>query len=97
MRLKDWAQKEGNAYLTAWRWFKAGAGRSSEEWIPGPGGGTKGGTFVDITATDGTSTLRIQTVSTLSDGVTPTATEAAAAARIRTNFPNDELILFPKR
>ena len=24
MRLKDWAQKEGIAYLTAWRWFKAG-------------------------------------------------------------------------
>jgi|GEM_PF-420901 len=74
-----------------------GAGRASEEWFAGPGGGTKGGTFVDITATNGTSTIRIQTVTTLSDGVTPTPAEAAAAARIRAQFPNDKLILVPKR
>lgn len=24
MRLRDWAKKEGIAYQTAWRWFKAG-------------------------------------------------------------------------
>ena len=24
MKLKDWAEKQGIAYLTAWRWFKAG-------------------------------------------------------------------------
>ena len=73
-----------------------GAGRASEEWIPGLGGGTKGGTFVDITATNGTSTVRIQTISTLADGVTPTPSEAAAAARIRAAFPNDLLHLVPK-
>jgi RHS repeat-associated protein len=74
-----------------------GAGRASEEWIPGPGGGTKGGTFVDITATNGENTIRVQTVSTLTDGVTPTPAEAAAAERINAAFPNDELRLVPKK
>jgi RHS repeat-associated protein len=73
-----------------------GAGRTMEEWIPGPGGSKKGGSFVDITATDGTRTIRIQTIDTLADGVTPTPREAAAAARIRAAFPDDQLILFPK-
>jgi filamentous hemagglutinin len=74
-----------------------GAGRAAEEWFAGPGGGTKGGTFVDITATNGTQTVRIQTVTTLADGVTPTVSEAAAAARIRARFPNDQLILVSKQ
>jgi filamentous hemagglutinin len=52
---------------------------------------------VDITATNGTSTVRIQTIDTLADGVTPTAAEAAAAARIEAAFPKDELILVPKK
>lgn len=82
---------EGKGYTVT-----GGAGRASEEWIPGPGGGTTGGTFVDITATDGASTLRIQTVTTLADGVTPTPGELAAAARIRAAFPNDILQLVPK-
>ena len=72
-----------------------GAGRASEEWIPGLGGGTTGGTFVDITATNGASTIRIQTINTLASGA-PTPAEAAAAARIRAAFPNDQLILIPK-
>jgi hypothetical protein len=72
-----------------------GAGRASEEWIPGPGGGTTGGKFVDITASDGTSAIRIQTVSTYANGA-PTATEAAAANRIQAAFPGDHLILIPK-
>lgn len=76
--------------------IKGGAGRESEEGIPGPGGSTQGGTWVDITATDGTRTIRIQTVDTLADGVTPTLSEAAAAERIRAAFPGDELILVPK-
>lgn len=59
-------------------------------------GGTRGGTWVDITATNGTKIFRIQTVTTLADGVTPTASEAAAAARIRAAFPNDQLILVSK-
>jgi hypothetical protein len=73
-----------------------GAGRAAEEWIPGPGGGTEGGRFVDITAKKGAETVRIQTVTTLADGVTPTPEEAAAAARIRARYPNDKLILIPK-
>jgi filamentous hemagglutinin len=73
-----------------------GAGRASEEWIPGPGGGTQGGTWVDISATNGSSTIRVQTVTTLADGVTPTASESAAAGRIMAAFPGDTLLLIPK-
>ena len=72
-----------------------GAGEKPEEWIPGPGGGTKGGTFIDITVRKGNETIRIQTVSTNKNG-TLTPEEAAAAARIRARFPNDRLILIPK-
>jgi hypothetical protein len=73
----------------------SGGGKRPEEWIPGPGGGPQGGTWVDLTATNGTTTIRIQTIRTLPDG-TPTPAEAAAAARIRARFPNDELLLIPK-
>ena len=73
-----------------------GAGRASEELIRGPGGGTLGGTWVDITATDGVRTIRVQTYTTMADGITPTASEAAAAERIRAAFPNDRLCLIPK-
>ena len=72
-----------------------GAGEKPEEWIPGPGGGTKGGTFIDITVRKGNETIRIQTVSTNKNG-TLTPEEAAAAVRIRARFPNDRLILIPK-
>ena len=72
-----------------------GAGRGPEEWIPGPGGGTSGGTFVDIRATRGTDVVRIQTIDTLTDG-TPTARETAATARIQAAFPQDKLLLIPK-
>lgn len=74
-----------------------GAGRASEEWISGPNGGTKGGTWVDITATNGTQTTRVQTVTTYADGITPIRSETAAADRIRAAFPNDQLILVSKR
>jgi filamentous hemagglutinin len=73
-----------------------GAGRGSEEYIPGVGPGTRGSTFVDVTASNESKTIRIQTIDTLADGVTPTPAEAAAAARIRAAFPNDELRLIPK-
>jgi filamentous hemagglutinin len=63
----------------------------------GAGRGCEGWAWVDITAANGTQTTRIQTVTTLADGVTPTATEAAAAARIRAAFPNDTLILVSKQ
>jgi len=74
-----------------------GAGRGPEEWIPGPKGGTEGGTFVDVTAKKGGATIRIQTITTLADGKTPTPAEQAAAARIRQAFPKDKLYLIPKQ
>ena len=75
---------------------RPGGGLGPEEYIAGSG--SRGGTYVDITgiAPNG-RTVRIQTVTTLADGVTPTASEAAAAARIRAAFPNDKLLLVPKR
>ena len=82
------------------RGFKVtgGGGRLPEEHLPGPGGGTKGGTFVDITAVRDGRTVRVQTIDTRADGVTPTAREAAAAARIRAQQqPRDHTVLIPKR
>lgn len=75
-----------------------GDGQAAEEFIRGAGPGTNGGTYVDFTATsaDGTK-IRVQTIDTLSDGVSPTRAEVAAASRIRAAFPNDQLILIPKR
>ena len=73
-----------------------GAGRGAELWIRGPGNELRGGTFVDIVARYGTITIRIQTIDTLADFLTPTAREAAAAARIRAASPNQTLILIPK-
>ena len=83
-------------YKTQGYTVSGGGGYASEEWIPGPDGRTKGGTFVDTTVTNGSETVRIQTVTTKADGTTPTATEAAAAERIRNSFPDDMLILVPK-
>ena len=72
-----------------------GGGESPEEWFPGPGGGTKGGTFVDITVKMGNETIRIQTVTTDAKGnITPA--EWAAAKRIWSHFPKDKLILVRK-
>ncbi|VVD67547.1 tRNA nuclease CdiA-2 [Pandoraea iniqua] len=75
----------------------AGGGIASEEYIPGSGPGSSGGSYVDITAkSPNGSTVRVQTVTTKSDGVTPTTSEQAAAGRIQAAYPNDTLILIPK-
>lgn len=76
-----------------------GGGVQEEEYIPGDGPGTKGSTYVDITAVNETTgkRVRVQTVDTLTDGITPTISERAAIARIREKFPNDELRVIPKR
>lgn len=66
-----------------------------EEYLPGPGGGRQGSNWVDITAEKGGRTLRINTIDTLADGVTPTAREAAAAAAIR-DKTGEHLLLVPK-
>jgi hypothetical protein len=75
-----------------------GGGEVAEEYIRGAGPGTRGGVFVDITAINketGTVT-RVQTIDTLANG-NPTPREAAAADKIHAAYPNDTLILIPKR
>ena len=77
------------------RGFKitGGGGRLPEEHLAGPGGGTRGGTFVDVTAVRNGRTVRVQTTDTRADGVTPTSREAAAAARIRAQQnPRDHIV-----
>ena len=73
-----------------------GGGRVKEEYLPALDGGRKGSNYVDITATKGGRTLRINTVDTMADGVTPTSREATAAARIREKTAGDHLLLIPK-
>jgi hypothetical protein len=75
---------------------RPGGGLGSEEFIGGAGAGSKGGTYVDITAiAPNGRTVRIQTIDTLANGL-PTPSEAAAAARIRAARPLDKIILVPK-
>jgi hypothetical protein len=71
-------------------------GKGPEEYIPGPGGGKKGSSYPDITATKDGRTVRVNTVDTKADGVTPTTREADNAARIRSQTPGDHLLLIPK-
>jgi filamentous hemagglutinin len=75
-----------------------GGGGMAEEYIRGAGPGTLGGTYVDITAVNEETgaTIRVQTIDTLANG-SPTPRETAAAERIRRAFPNDTLVLIPKR
>ena len=74
-----------------------GGGSDREEYLPPLSGtGPKGGNYVDLTAVKNGRTLRINTVDTLSDGVTPTLREGAAAALIRAKTPGDHLLLIPK-
>jgi hypothetical protein len=73
-----------------------GGGTLPEEYIPGAGGGRKGASYPDITATKNGKTLRVNTIDTRADGVTPTSREADNMARIRAQRPNDTLIVVPK-
>ena len=73
-----------------------GGGKAPEEYIPGPGGAKKGSAYPDITATKDGNTLRVNTVDTRADGVTPTTREANNAAKIRSLKPDDHLLLIPK-
>jgi hypothetical protein len=89
---KDLEEKEGLKVTN-------GDDEGPEEYIPGDGPGTKGSTYVDITAKDPKTgrTVRVQTIDTLADGKTPTPREQAATDRIRKAFPHDELRIIPKR
>jgi hypothetical protein len=76
-----------------------GGGEKPEEYIPGCGPGTKGSNFIDITAQHKQTgrIIRINTVDTLVDGVTPNAKEAASADLIHSKLPpGDHLVLIPK-
>jgi RHS repeat-associated protein len=59
------------------------------------GGARKGSSYPDITAVKGGKTLRVNTVDTRADGITPTTREAANAARIREQT-GEHLLLIPK-
>jgi hypothetical protein len=76
--------------------IEGGGGRMAEEYLPGPGGARVGSSYPDITATKNGRTLRVNTVDTLKDGVTPTARETRNATRIRQQKPEDKLLLVPK-
>lgn len=72
-----------------------GGGKLPEEYMRGPNG-RLGSSYPDITATKNGRTLRVNTVDTYANGITPTAREAANAARIRAQTPGDHLLLVPK-
>ena len=72
-----------------------GGGKLPEEYLRGPNG-RLGSSYPDITATKNGRTLRVNTVDTYVDGVTPTTREAINAARIRNQTPGDHLLLVPK-
>lgn len=75
-----------------------GGGRTAEEFLKPLGGGRKGGSFLDITATHPNHpTLRINTVDVYKNGL-PTLREISNATRIRTQIaPGETLLLIPKR
>ena len=77
-------------------WKVTHGGGTPEEYIPGTGPGTRGSAYPDITASKNGRTLRVNTIDTLADGVTPTIREARNAARIRSLCPGDHLLLIPK-
>jgi hypothetical protein len=72
-----------------------GGGRGPEEYLPGPGGARTGASYPDITATRNGTTLRVNTVDTLADGLTMTQREKANAARIRAQT-GEHLLTVPK-
>ncbi len=89
--------------LSSRGWDVTNIGRT-EEYIPGAQGSTQGSVWIDITAekTIGGNhrTLRVQTVDTLSDGLTPTQRELDNAARarelLRSRGQNPHILLVPK-
>lgn len=75
----------------------AGARGLPEEYLPPINGGTRGGSYPDITATNRVTgeTIRVNTVDTLADGVTPTTRELRNAIRI-TDQTGQAPYLIPK-
>ena len=89
------ATREVQAELKARGWRVTHGGALGEEYIPGPGRARLGSAYPDITAVKNGRTLRINTIDTLSDGLTPTAREAANAAKIR-RLTGGHVLLVPK-
>lgn len=79
--------------------IKGGGGIEPEEYLKPLGGGRKGGSYLDITATHPEyGTLRINTVDIYKRSGLPTRRELINAARIRSQIPQGEhLLLIPKR
>lgn len=80
-----------------WNLISGGGGK--ETLIKNPAtNSSKGGAYADIELHNPTTnqTLRINTVDTYADGITPTVREAAAAGRIQGYLPNDQFIMIPK-
>lgn len=73
-----------------------GGGKMPEEYIPPVGGGRKGGSYPDITATKDGNTLRINTVDVKKNGKM-TKREDTNAKRIRKQKPKDHLLTIPKK
>ncbi|HZE85251.1 MAG TPA: RHS repeat-associated core domain-containing protein, partial [Puia sp.] len=67
----------------------------AEEYLKPIGGGRKGGSYLDITATKNGKTIRINTVDTYKSGKI-TSRELKNAARIRAQTPGKHLILIKK-
>jgi hypothetical protein len=88
------ADVAGKLENKGWK-ITGGGGKAPEEYIPGPSG-TKGSSYPDITAQKNGQTLRVNTIDTRANGVTPTTREANNATRIQSQKPNDTLILVPK-
>lgn len=88
-------QLEGRGYTIT----GGGQRNLAEEFLRPLGGGTRGGSYLDITAIHPTyGKLRINTVDVLKNGITPSARELRNANRIRQQINSGEhLLLIPKR
>lgn len=73
-----------------------GGGLFPEEYIAHPITGRFGSAYPDITAVREGRVLRVNTIDTLRDGLTPTSREAANAIKIDLLRPGDDLLLIPK-
>ena len=72
-----------------------GAGRGSEFHFPGPGGGSKGGTYSDIFGEIGGARVHVQTQTMGPNGL-PIRPESAAVSRIRVLDPSALILQIPK-
>lgn len=80
-------------------WRLISGGGQPEVRMPGPGGGVKGSAYADIELFNPATgqTMRINTVDTLADGITPTAREVENALKIHDlSKPGDSVMMIAK-